>query len=400
MQRLNPVVSKLLGVVLCVHGEPGIGKTWTMTQVLKGVPCRHLSLHATISESKLASMLPRPKNLPAWAEKQLLRLEAGEFVDAGTLVNTLATTLAGLAPFILHLEDAHEASPERMALLQKLGQVVPRNRGVGLIVSSRSPLPEPFQTFRLEVLSQAESGALLISEMGTALPSQALDYIYARAQGNPLFTLEFLRYLRRQGFLWSDGHHWQWRPPPEGFVPVSLEAIISHLISSANTPELKTILQARTMLPVNLETDSVVATWAQVAGLSLEAFVQPYEFLEQQGIFVRHDFTHPLIGELVKREITPAERQATAQRAFGTFASRLELAVLYVQEAAVDKPQAFELIQQLIATARAQNNKRQETELLSVACAYCPAEQVLEFNLEAAGMSQSLPIKLETWVFA
>ena len=70
MQRLNPVVSKRLGVVLGVYGEPGIGKSWTLQQVLAGLVCRHLSVHATLSDSDLAAALPKPKKLPAWAEKQ------------------------------------------------------------------------------------------------------------------------------------------------------------------------------------------------------------------------------------------------------------------------------------------------------------------------------------------
>jgi hypothetical protein len=35
--------------------------------------------------------------------------------------------------------------------------------------------------------------------------SAPFGWIADRAHGNPLFALEYLRYLSRQGYLWSDG---------------------------------------------------------------------------------------------------------------------------------------------------------------------------------------------------
>ncbi|MBC7647371.1 MAG: hypothetical protein H7095_09670, partial [Pseudopedobacter sp.] len=39
-------------------------------------------------------------------------------------------------------------------------------------------------------------------------PPEAHDWIYSRTKGHPQFALEYVRYLTRQGFLWSDGKRW------------------------------------------------------------------------------------------------------------------------------------------------------------------------------------------------
>ncbi|WP_036219657.1 hypothetical protein, partial [Calidithermus chliarophilus] len=73
------------------------------------------------------------------------------------------------------------------------------------------------------------STALLQGQAGGALPPEACEWIYQRAQGNPLFTLEYFRHLGRLGHLWSDGHRWRWRAPEGEPMPTSVEALIVQL---------------------------------------------------------------------------------------------------------------------------------------------------------------------------
>lgn len=381
VQRLNPVVSKRLGVVLNVYGEPGIGKSWTVSQVLKGIPCQTLGIHATFKETDLAAALPRPKKLPIWVEKQLLHLERGEIVEMPALVNTITTTLALLAPVVLHLEDVHEASLERLELIQKLGLAIKRVKGVALMVTSRSELPAPFLSFKIQSLIRAESDALLIAELGSELPVEGLEYIFARAQGNPLFTLEFLRYLTRQGFLWSDGKNWHWRNPPPGFMPVSLEALLeritSNLVLDADT---RKALEARAIL--NLSVAVVRQVWWQVSGLSEVAFERAKQALAASGIVIGDAFSHALFQEVIAAAISKPRRQELAWRCW----QQLEqvdaiLATQFIQDAARDAAVVLNLLERAIAVC---TQPEQEARLLALKVQWTPLANRFEAALAAS----------------
>ncbi len=368
-------------MVLNVFGEPGIGKSWTVAQVLKGIPCQTLSFAANINETDLAAALPRPKKLPVWAEKQLLHLERGEFVDTPVLVNTLTSTLAGLAPIVLHLEDAHEASTDRLELIQKLALAIKRFKGIGLIVSSRSALSEPFVSFKIEALNRAQSDALLTGELGFELPMEGLEYVFARAQGNPLFTLEFLRYLTRQGFLWSDGKTWHWRTPPTGFVPVSLEALLERITNSlVLESDTKTALEARAML--NLPIPVVGQIWQPVSELSEMSFQNAKLALEASGIVVGGVFSHTLIQEVIASAIPPERRQVLAWRSW----RQLEqtdpiLATRFIQDSARSHSEVLDLLERAMAAC---TQPEQAAKLLALKVQWTPLANRFEVALEAS----------------
>jgi hypothetical protein len=248
-RRFNAVVAKRAGLALALTGEVGIGKSFRVFQSFAEIQCQSASLHATSNEDTWARALPKAKKLPVWASRNFEKLKAGELLSPEAFVNTLVTNMVLLAPFVLHLEDAHEANPERLVLIEKLGQVVSKTKGVAVVVTSRHSAPEGFSSLQLLFLSKSESQVLLEHELGASLPFESLDYVFSRGRGNPLFTLEFLRYLTRQGFLWSDGALWHWRAPADDFVPVTIEALIENMISSCdNLPELRDVLEARAVV--------------------------------------------------------------------------------------------------------------------------------------------------------
>jgi hypothetical protein len=250
--------SRRVGFSVGLWGEPGIGKSFTVQAIVRDISCQHLSLPAITPAASIARALPKPKKLPVWTERQLERLETGEQLEPEAFANTIAVTLAGLAPFVLYLEDLHEANPERLEMIRRLAQAINHTRGVGLIVTSRTQPPEGFQNHRLGLLEADETTAMLERALGASLPAVGLEWIQDRTQGNPLFALEFLRYLTQQGFLWSDGKHWNWRAPSDGFVPVTVEALIELLTSSLTvSPEAQAVLEARAILPGELEAEQL-----------------------------------------------------------------------------------------------------------------------------------------------
>ncbi len=377
---LKPVVSRRAGRAVCIWGEPGIGKTHAAQQVLREVPCQSLSLHATATEAAIAAAVARPKRLPAWAETQLDRAARGEPVDARAFADALAATLAGIGPFVLHLEDLHEASPERLVMIQHLARAVVRSRGVGLLVTSRGQPQQPFTGHHLEPLDEPETTALLEREIGANLPQDGLGWIQSRTTGNPLFALEFARYLTRQGFLWSDGKRWNWRTPPEGFVPVTVEALISQLVSGfADEPETLRAIEARALLPRELSLD----TWAVVAAIKGASFESVLVSLEHGGIVQDGMFTHPLIAEVVAREIPGARRREYAIRALRVFeTSDPVLVAAYIDDANLT---ATEAVLRLERAARALvRDPHRAAQLLGRAAERASGEHRANLALEAA----------------
>ena len=228
--RLSGLKKRRKGVALGLWGEAGIGKTHTALELLRGLSCRSLSLLASTPLTDLAGRLPRPPRLSAWAARMMDRAGAGEQTGSIDLLNAVTTTLGELAPFVLHLEDLHDAGTEQAELIGLLARTIQRTPGVGLLVTSRLQLPEGFESRRHAPLDPLGAARLLEEEAGAALPPEALSWIFVRASGNPLFSLEYFRLLARLGHLWNDARLWRWREPPATLMPVTVEALIERTL--------------------------------------------------------------------------------------------------------------------------------------------------------------------------
>ena len=179
-------------------------------------------------------------------------------------------------------------------------------RGVGLLVTSRQVLNEPFLAVKLEALSQEDSEVLLEDELKATLPKEALEFIYGKASGNPLFTLEYVRFLARQGNLSNDGKIWHWRKPEKEQMPVVVEALLEQAIMQAKTiPMHRYVLESKALLPLEASHD----LWQKVARVNPQELQNTIQELSQQGIFKEHHFAHPLFREVVLKTLSPERRQ-------------------------------------------------------------------------------------------
>jgi tetratricopeptide (TPR) repeat protein len=383
----KPVLLKRKGVALCLWGEAGIGKSHTTQKLLESLTCRYLSLHASSSLASLAKALLKPKKLATWAARSLERLEQGETLETSAITNALGTTLAGLAPFVLHLEDIHEVDSERLILLRELAQTVQRTKGVGLLITSRKEPSEPFHSVRLEPLSVQASDELLAQELTAVLPTEASQWIYSKAAGNPLYTLEYLRYLARQGYLWNDGKNWRWRQPGQGFMPVTIEALIEQQLSQARTSEMSGyVLEARAFLPLEITSE----VWMKVARVSQEELQRAIETLQQESIFRENYFIHPLYREVTLQTLKQPRRQHLARRIINALQDAPESMALYVDDANLAKEQALELLTKAARHAREANKNLQAGHLLAKAVPYADGEQKGKLALGAAHLLDGL----------
>lgn len=379
--RFKPLLSKRASLVLALWGEAGIGKSHTASEVLQALPCRHARFHSTTPIAALIAQLPPAKKLPLWAERILERVVHGEPTDPSQLISALAALLSQLAPFVLYLEDIHEADAERLALIDNLAQALLRVRGVALIVSSRVEPPEVFTALRLKPLARPASDALLEQKMNAHLPTAALGWIYNQAQGNPLYTLEYLRYLSRQGYLWSDGNTWHWRTPEARFIPTTVEALIAQLINQATSePLLRYVLEAKAILPLSAPPE----LWAKIARVSGPELQGAVRELSRRGIFYQQQFIHPLFREITQQMLSPQRRHHLARRAITVLADEPEQAALFLDDAQLDGNTAIGILRTAAAQANSRNDPVQSARHLAQASHYAEGALKAQLAFEAA----------------
>jgi tetratricopeptide (TPR) repeat protein len=338
-KRLSGLAARRAGFALGLQASAGMGKTFTVLEVLKGASCPTVSVRAVAPISNLIQVLPRPKRLAVWVERELEKPEPS--------LEAIMALLVGLAPVVIHVEDLHEATIIQFEFWQALARGITRSRGLAIMATSRVTLPEPFETITLEALSSEASGQLLESKIGARLPNEASDWIYARAAGNPLFTLEFLGFLTRRGLIWSDGSSWHWRVPDHDLLPVTVEAMIERAISEACTDTItRTVLEARAYLEhlePNLKLEPGV--WAKIAGLSLEILERAERNLNVRGVLNETGFAHPLFREVPIKNISKPLRQAFARRVLEVLP--LEVGGLFIEDAQLGPERSLELLRQV-----------------------------------------------------
>jgi tetratricopeptide (TPR) repeat protein len=266
-------------------------------------------------------------------------------------------------------------------LIGLLADKIQRTKGVGLLVTSRTQPPAPFEPYRLEPLELASTRQLLEGELGVAPPKEATDWMFERSRGNPLFALEHLRYLVRGGYLWSDGQRWNWRAPLQGLLPVTVEALIERLIADIRQqPGAMAALEARAILPWQVEPQ----VWAEVAGLPEAEFASARRELERRGLLRSEAFAHPLFKEVTERTLLPERRRALALNALTALQSDAVAAAAFVEQAAIAPHHAQQVLSQAVQQSQQHKNPVMAARLLGQIVAYTEGPQQAEAALKAA----------------
>jgi DNA-binding CsgD family transcriptional regulator len=212
LHRLVQLASTPGTEVAILAGEPGIGKTRLVRELIAALPAGMVTL---IGQSDPGS-LGRPFEL------LLSALDGGELaepVDLESLTDTSRTQVerlrAGLQivqqvtagrPAVLIFEDLHWADSESIGLLERLvdqegdrlvigtyrpGEVARRTPIVGLL--DRLERRSEIYHVRLERLDLSETSAFLAAVTGKIPPYRAAVSLHHRTGGNPFFLEELLR---------------------------------------------------------------------------------------------------------------------------------------------------------------------------------------------------------------
>lgn len=359
-KRLISVVSKRESFALALVGEAGSGKSFQLDQLLKNLACRSVSLSANASGSVLARSFARHDRVPAWAARSLERLESGETLEAARLADAITAYLLSCAPFVLRLEDLFEANPTQLEVWAGVARSLKGTRGVSVLAAGRGLPPESFERVRLEALDLPASRVMLEGQIGAVLPEAALTWIQVRANGNPLFTLEYFRFLARSGFLWSDARRWRWRDPGSEVMPTSVEALVAQAIEPLRAdPLLEAVLQARAILP-----DDHLERWAAVAQLPVEQLKSLQHKLELDGV-LQAGALPTIVATVIRATLEPAFKQALARRAIRVLEQDFPaLAALLIDDADLEPNEAIALLERGASSSMANRLERQAAGFL------------------------------------
>ncbi|HMG32726.1 MAG TPA: protein kinase [Blastocatellia bacterium] len=327
------------GLLVCVAGEPGIGKTTLVEDFLSQLTAqgRCTLAHGRCSErlagtgaylpllEALESMLHSRSNpsaarlmkqiAPTWYAQ--VAPPSGEDEEAIRLINELRTAsqeqmkrelgaflqeVALLGPLVLFFDDLHWADVSTIDVLSFLARKFD-SLNLLIVVTYRPSdlllLKHPFLQIKrdlqargscreltLEFLSQAEIAEYLdLAFPGHRFPSELPHLIHAKTEGSPLFMADLVRYLRdRKAIVQSNGD-WtlaQGLPEIERELPESVKGMIERKIAQLGDEDHKLLVAASVQ---GYEFDSAVV--AQVLKIAADEVEERLEKLDRIFAFVR-----------------------------------------------------------------------------------------------------------------
>jgi predicted ATPase len=295
------------GSLLCVTGEPGLGKTTLVETFLQELASsgRIFSLARGRCSERLAGaeaylpFLEALDNLlqgeggasaaqamkllaPTWYV-QLMPLAAGDTSLARVLTEAKAASqerlkrefgvfvqeLSRQRPLVMFLDDIHWADPSSVDLLAFLGSRCSECRLLIVLAYRLSDLlrsEHPFGPVKLELqgrgicrevavpfLSRDDLAQYLSLEFaGHQFPEELATVLHGRTEGNPLFMVDLLRYLRNRGVIVQDQGRWalvRAMPDLKRELPESVRSMIQRKVAQLGVADRNLLMVASVMGP-------------------------------------------------------------------------------------------------------------------------------------------------------
>jgi len=366
------------GVLVCVAGEPGIGKTTLVQDFLSDLHASGKSFGLAIGRcsQRLAgeeAYLPFLEALdsllrgdggiahklrdlaPSWYA-QLFPPSGCDPFDAGLQEYLRATTQERMKrelaaffnevtrqePLVLFFDDVHWADPSTVDLLTYLATKFGATRILVVVAYrpselflSKSPFIEVKRDLEgrgvcceidVEFLSTTNVKWYLDLEFpGNCFPDEFASLIHSRTEGNPLFMVDLLRYLRDRKVIVKEEVEQSWRvaqslPDLSRDFPQSVRSMIERKIEQVNVRDREVLTAAAVQ---GYEFDSAtVARGLEAEDVEIEEVLDRLDRVhafvgrvEDHGLpsgvtTVRYRFVHVLYQNALYASLTPSRRAA------------------------------------------------------------------------------------------
>ncbi len=274
VRAFDRAVAESRCVPVTVVGEPGVGKSRLVEEVVRRLPVTRVlrgtcpsygegmtyyALRELVSgtglgagpegftDAVVSTVGARDGPMVAAALLRALGAQGGVSTpeDIAWAARRLWEALAAQGPLTIVVEDVHWAEPPFRELLLSAGR-----RLVGpvlLVCVSRPELEEcgpgwP-NVVRLGSLTRAEVGRLAGELLGGELDPAVEDLVVTRSGGNALFAQELVRMLRSEGVLRREGDRWVARSAAEDLaLPTSIAALLGARLDRMPAP-LRRVLE-------------------------------------------------------------------------------------------------------------------------------------------------------------
>ncbi|MCW5967955.1 MAG: protein kinase [Blastocatellales bacterium] len=303
------------GLMVCITGEPGIGKSTVVESFLSELEaaprsCRIArgrcserlagaeaylpflemldSLFAGRERERVAQVMkllaptwysqvsPLPSNEPSLSGGELKSTSQERMKRELAL---FLTELAGEKPLVLFLDDLHWADPSTTDLLAYLATKFDSSRLLVITTHRPSDLllaKHPFLAVKLELQARGAARELPLDFLGAGAIAQFLDLefpghrfdpefaalLHQKTEGNPLFVTDLVRELRERGVIAHNNGQWSLErdfPEFERELPASVRSLIQRKIDRLDESDRALLAAAGVQ---GVEFDSAVAARA------------------------------------------------------------------------------------------------------------------------------------------
>ena len=311
-------------------------------QVMKVVaPTWYVQLAPLAAEDPaLARVLEEAKG----ASQERRKRELGVFLDE----------LSRRRPLVVFLDDVHWADPSSVDLLAYLGSKCAGLRLLLVLTYRPSDLlrsQHPFGPVKLELQGQGVcreislpflsrddfDSYLALAFAGHQFPGELAAVLHARTEGNPLFMVDLLRYLRDRGVIVQDDGRWSLvraMPDLQRELPESVRGMIQRKVDRLSTSDRHLLMAASVQGP---EFDSAVV--AQLLGREPADVEERLDVLERVhylvrlvreqtfpdgALTVRYGFVHVLYQNALYAALQPTRKAAWSAAAAQALVSHYE----------------------------------------------------------------------------
>ena len=320
------------GVVLV--GAAGVGKTTLARSVTESLRCKVRWVACTESS----------RSIPLGAFAHQVRPSTSR--DPIALIASAREALISQEATVIGVDDAHLLDHLSAVLLHQIaldraGRILATVRSGEAVPDAVMSLWKDGHLLRVELqpFAKDQSIALVEAVLGGTLEGLSADVMWESSGGNPLFLRHLVEGAVDAGTLTKVRDVWQLRGAT--VVPSGLAALLENRLDHAGSDVVDALKLLALCEPLDIDALCELAGQDAVDAAEVRGLIR----IVQDGAQINARFSHPLLGDVVRRNVGTASARklrgrivkALRDRELDTAASRLRIAQLYVDsDQAVD----------------------------------------------------------------